>query len=675
MSRAEHQWLDTAVCIASRIVSAALWRGDRCTWIVRVPDRIPGVLRAHAEPAAGTLYQGSAGIALFLTEVFRQTGEVRFLTTAEGALRHAWETACALPPWSFGFHSGRVGIAYAHYRFSLVTQRAEAMDAASAILEPLIGNARRDEGIDVIGGAAGAIPALLIMSQDLGTDRTQDLAIALGEWLLHRARQGCRGWSWRGLPSCVQDLTGFAHGASGCSTALLEVFQATGDQRFRYAAEQGFAYEEQWFDPSDGNWPDFRYIALSEYLSYGRTAELRARLRAGQNLPPYRPSFMVAWCHGAPGIAVARLRAFALLGNPAYAHMARVAAETTCRAVQSSGDNYSLCHGYLGNSETLIEAGRALGRPEFLAAVEARAEEGRGQYEFAGRPWPCGTLGSVTDPSLLVGEAGIGHFYLRLYDPTTPSVLWPGRTQTLARPVLATAGGAARLRCAYIDRHFGVTLRGLERLHPDSPSPLDDPSPEPGTADIPRVHATIRACICAERDEARRLKLEDAFAVERARFALNMKCHDHTTEVLHDLARTAPDEVPWEAVTIRLAPLVQLIRTERDWKLWASDPARVERNATLEGVTTVVYWLGGEARSTTLGVFAALVLSCAATPGTWSELTRRVAERAEGPEPTDWAGLVLQQLKTAYAARLIDCHRPGLLVEPARMVAALQADG
>lgn len=674
MSAMQHEWLDTAVSIARRVVSTALWHGDRCTWTVHVPDRIPGVLRAHAEPAAGTLYQGTAGIALFLTEVFRQTGDARFLTTAEGALRHAWETACALPPWSFGFHSGRVGIAYAHHRFGLVTQRADALDAASAILGPLIGNARRDEGIDVIGGAAGAVPFLLVMSRDLGRDRTQDLAIALGERLLQRAHQGCRGWSWRGLPSCVQDLTGFAHGASGCGAALLEVFRTTGDERFRYGAEQGFAYEEQWFDPSEGNWPDFRYIALSEYLSYGRTAELRARLRAGQKLPPHRPSSMVAWCHGAPGIGLARLRAFALLGNPVYAHMATVAAETTFRAVQSSGDNYSLCHGYLGNCETLAEVGHALARPEFLAAVETRAEEGRRQYEVTGRPWPCGTLGSVTDPSLLVGEAGIGHFYLRLYDPTTPSVLWPGPTQTSARAVLAIGRGAERLRRAYVDRHFGVTLRALEWLQPGRPSPLDDSSAAPGTAEIPRARATIDARIRAERDAERRLKLEDAFAVERARFALDMHYEDHTAEVLHDLGQPAPEEVPWEVVTIRVAPPVQLIRTERDWNRWASDPARADKDPAVEGVTTVLYWRGGEARSTTLGTFAALVLSCAASPGTWSEVTRRVSERVEGPEPTDWSGLVLEQLKAAYAARLIECHPTPALVGPTRTVASSVVD-
>jgi hypothetical protein len=37
-------------------------------------------------------------------------------------------------------------------------------------------------------------------------------------------------------------------------------------------------------------------------------------------------------------------------------------------------------------------------------------------------PWPCGTYEGVT-PSLFLGLAGIGLFYLRLYDPAILSVL------------------------------------------------------------------------------------------------------------------------------------------------------------------------------------------------------------------------------------------------------------
>jgi hypothetical protein len=76
-------------------------------------------------------------------------------------------------------------------------------------------------------------------------------------------------------------------------------------------------------------------------------------------------SYSVAWCHGAAGIALARLRAYELTQLPVLKHEAEVALETTfvhTEAVLRSGaGSYSLCHGLLGNAETLETGYRILG--------------------------------------------------------------------------------------------------------------------------------------------------------------------------------------------------------------------------------------------------------------------------------------------------------------------------
>ena len=39
-------------------------------------------------------------------------------------------------------------------------------------------------------------------------------------------------------------------------------------------------------------------------------------------------------------------------------------------------------------------------------------------------PWPCGVMSGGETPNLMLGTAGIGYFYLRLYDAAAvPSVL------------------------------------------------------------------------------------------------------------------------------------------------------------------------------------------------------------------------------------------------------------
>ena len=86
-----------------------------------------------------------------------------------------------------------------------------------------------------------------------------------------------------------------------------------------------FAYERAHFDASEGNWPDLR--------------DEPGGTRRGQR-------YMTAWCHGAPGIALSRLRAYELLGDETCKDEAITALQTTRKWIETtlaSGlSNYSL---------------------------------------------------------------------------------------------------------------------------------------------------------------------------------------------------------------------------------------------------------------------------------------------------------------------------------------------
>ena len=84
-----------------------------------------------------------------------------------------------------------------------------------------------------------------------------------------------------------------------------------------------------------------------------------------------------------------------------------------------------LCHGLTGNAEVLVYGRQALGTEwaDSSALAYEVANAGIETCVARGLPWPCGTgIGGET-PNLMLGLAGIGHFYLRLHDPTIPSVL------------------------------------------------------------------------------------------------------------------------------------------------------------------------------------------------------------------------------------------------------------
>ena len=92
--------------------------------------------------------------------------------------------------------------------------------------------------------------------------------------------------------------------------------------------------------------------------------------------------------------------------------------------VQLSGmGNYSLCHGLAGNAEVLLDGDHVLGVECAGAGALAGEVARRGveRYGARGAAWPCGIAGET--PSLMLGLAGIGRFYLRMHDPALPSLL------------------------------------------------------------------------------------------------------------------------------------------------------------------------------------------------------------------------------------------------------------
>jgi lantibiotic modifying enzyme len=386
-------FLDVAAAIGRRIADAALWSDGRCTW-VGAPGRARSLSTGHTAIAAlgPDLYEGASGVALFLAEAGAALGEPRLRATALGAIRLALEHAHTAG--DDGLYSGRPGIAYAATRVAAVLAAGDVAERAAQLGASWRPRARPG-GADVMGGRAGTLLALLAMG-DAGA------AAVLGDELIACAHRAPTGWSWAdpGRPS-MHHLCGYAHGASGVGHALSELFGATGDARYRDAAERAFAYERSWQDPETGAWPDLRGVAR----------------HAGRGVPvPTADS----WCNGAGGIALARLRAHELLGGPAVrrdAELALAACERHATGLLGRApDDFSLCHGVAGAGDVLLEGGR----------IDVAVELGRLGIERHGRSgapgFPCGVPVGET-PALMVGLAGIGLFYLRLADRGVASPL------------------------------------------------------------------------------------------------------------------------------------------------------------------------------------------------------------------------------------------------------------
>jgi lantibiotic modifying enzyme len=63
-----------------------------------------------------------------------------------------------------------------------------------------------------------------------------------------------------------------------------------------------------------------------------------------------------------------------------------------------------------------------LAQPELAELVSEMAAAGAGRFADEPARWPCGVRRG-SNPSLMIGLAGIGYFFLGLADPALPSVL------------------------------------------------------------------------------------------------------------------------------------------------------------------------------------------------------------------------------------------------------------
>lgn len=660
--------LDEALAIARRIAAEAMWDGDACTWSVRTIDRSApwsGVL--VTEVAGGSVYQGTAGIALAFAELARLTQDHECRRMASGAVRHAINSADRMPAQAFSFHSGRVGIAYVAARAATCLGREELVADARRVVLALSGHEHMDEGLDVIGGAAGAIAPLLQLVHLLDEPCCAEIARGLAEQLLRRARPLPQGWAWPHVaPGQARELAGLAHGASGVVVALLETYRQTGDSRFLLAAREGLAFERDAFDATESNWLDFRNLSLSKAFA---SADPRSGTVSDESLRsalPYRRHHMHGWCHGAPGIALARMRYLSLTDDRHVEREALVAVESTVHSLDRIPDA-SLCHGFFGNIEPALDGARLFGRLDWHEHVLSLIELRLDAQSRAGIPWPSGVPGGASDPSLLLGDAGIALQLLRLHDRATPSILMltPGpvrATATVVTPdpvreylAIRSPSPGARMVGDAIGRFFSQSLQVVTRLGLQDAiiAALDDDSSGLGTT--ARI-ATALGRLLADAPPSIAEHLTDATRVELTRYRLFRDHRDYGGSLVEVMTALRAAQDLDEDSMYTLDPATTLVEQRCDWESWlatstSTAPPVYRHVPDLFALTAV----GPSIVVRRLPRLVQAMLTVLAQPGTESKVADEL--RAMIAEPSmDEAhanGVIREQLRAALATRLV----------------------
>lgn len=344
-----------------------------------------------------SLFQGRAGIALFLAALARATGADRFRGAALDTLAPTLEQLTdrggdAFVTAGIGAMTGAFGMVYGLAATGQLLELPHlvetAIESASVVS---VRQLLEDDHLDLVAGAAGVLRVLQFLERSAEAKLESPKAACLERILDARrdVRDGC-GW----VSADGRMLGGLSHGAAGIALALSGV--ASSDAQA--ACEAAIRFENQGFDREAGNWLDLRFD---------------------------RRRFGMGWSHGAPGIGIARL---SMKPSPESGSL------DVARALQAITRFRGTAFDYVvsGRASHLIFLAMLCrdGREESAAAalrdqVDAFLAQAkvRGHFNLPLKPGKV-----MTAPGLFNGLAGIG---LTLLQASDPAAVWLPEPWTL----------------------------------------------------------------------------------------------------------------------------------------------------------------------------------------------------------------------------------------------------
>lgn len=291
-----------------------------------------------------------------------------------------------------GLDSGAAGLLFG-LQASIPLARGDDAALATdmeALAFRLVGDARftamvaNDKRLDLLGGTAGLLLSLLSWHRTAALPQRptySQAAVQCGERLLSLSKRENKAdgehLSWP-IHSAI-GLSGLSHGGSGFAVAFAALYKATGDAIWLASALGALRHEATLYSAERLNWRDLRDFTPKDAS--------QESLEEGIGKVRY---FGVSWCHGAPGVALARAALLRMVGDelpPTERERLSadldVALATNIRMLQLHDADAvdDLCCGSAGRIDILLECGRLLNRPELVAQAQSFARAKLGAWQ------------------------------------------------------------------------------------------------------------------------------------------------------------------------------------------------------------------------------------------------------------------------------------------------------
>lgn len=287
------------------------------------------------------IYGGLSGIYLYLSAYARALGNDKAKKMAaeiKAELGNNLDNIFANEGYDL---SGFVGLSGVLYAFAHENDdKAELTKLLNALTKSI--NVKGMAQTDFLSGAAGLMKVLMYVYKKLDdydgykeTDKEKVRAKIkeLAEELMARAiyeNDNAVYWGTEGY-------TGYAHGVAGIVDALADYYDFSNDDRVMSFIGKGCEYIES--------------CRIGDVRNWARTKE--------------RDTVSINWCHGAPGIALMKMRLAEIFGDR---FVTRSELEEIAETIINNGfgEDYCLCHGDMGNLMVLKKLAETLGDNEML---------------------------------------------------------------------------------------------------------------------------------------------------------------------------------------------------------------------------------------------------------------------------------------------------------------------
>lgn len=386
----------TALSIGQFIAHEAIPHQNSKIWTLFKND---GQRRVCLDPTNSSLFDGYLGILLFLAHLQKRFPEFSPLELQMRQTQILFEQAINNDKTNqsdVGF-SGLGGLLYALSQFKkLWPQELWIAPLSQKVLNQLCSMADDDKELDIIGGSAGAILALISYFKISGEAQALSIANKFAENLLrHFQTTGQIGWQTDGS----NVLAGFAHGNAGIAYALMQLGSVSDKSKFVDCAITALKFESGLYNSEIGNWPDRRFDTEQE--------------QKGQA--------MTAWCHGAVGIGMSRLGLKSNLKDTLPDFFERDIKRSIAHlSNRSIINNDGLCHGNFGNFELFCLA-KQHGMLNIEETKHANALITERIHFISKNGLRKMSLKGFASCSLMNGWAGIGLQLLRFSQPANTS--------------------------------------------------------------------------------------------------------------------------------------------------------------------------------------------------------------------------------------------------------------